>query len=388
MNYILFSRGSFQISIDDQTTVSDSKMINHYKNITEQLRQSHDWKSGTEHIFGDSFMLSKGNSYFEPIVNGISSVNGDHFYYGLELEKGGGIYKKSKVDADDEGFLFTSNDIVPQHISACGNRIACSMKYADGTSHIAMFVSERPDYYEFTAGDSVDEHPFIHNGTVLFTSAGVRRDINGNVSLGNRGISKYDIEKRSVQQLLYSEDHEYLLPKVDTNGDLYCIRRPVEKRASVGSALIGVLTAPFWIFAAIVGFLSAFVRIFSGKQLMGKSNRDSAKETAKEIVDGCDIDIEREEKRNRKAGDKYPGYAPRSWELIRIPNGANMTDAQLSEAGLKPERVCRGVIGYELLGDGSFVISNGSCIVHHYDGGVKLISKAGAVNRNFTVLNV
>ena len=36
--------------------------------------------------------------------------------------------------------------------------------------------------------------------------------------------------------------------------------------------------------------------------------------SAKEIIDGCDIDIEREVMRNRKAGEKYPGYAPRSWE--------------------------------------------------------------------------
>ena len=95
MNYVLYSDGRFEVSKDGTVTTSDCKMINHYKFASEQLRQSHEWKNGTEHVFGDSFMIER-NSYFEPRVNGITSVDGDFFYYGLELEKGGGIYKKSK----------------------------------------------------------------------------------------------------------------------------------------------------------------------------------------------------------------------------------------------------------------------------------------------------
>ena len=252
-----------------------------------------------------------------------------------------------------------------------------------------MFVSERPDYYEFTGGDSVDEHPFIYNGKVLFDSAGIRRDNNGNTFIGNRGISSYDIETRNVTELLYSEDYEYVLPKIDSEGYLYCIRRPRQKENSAGNLLVGIITAPFWIFAALVGFVSAFVRIFAGKQLMGKNNRDSAKESAKEIIDGCEIDIEREEKRNSKSGEKYPGYAPRSWELIRISNISAVSNAEQAQAALKnAEVVARGVIGYETPDTGSAVISNGNCLVYRGGSKSELIVKKRAINRNFTVTNV
>jgi len=388
MNHIVFSGGRFYVTQNGVTVESDCKMISHYKNVSEQLRKSHDWKASTDHVFGDVYMMPLSDSYFEPRVNGIASVSGDYFYYGLELEKGGGVYKKSKTDPDDEGFIFTSNDIVPQHLHADGSRLTCSMKYHDGTSHIAMFLSERPDYFEFTGGDSIDEHPFIYNGKIFFDSAGIRRDESGSATLGNKGISVYDIEKRTVTQLFYSENDEYLLPKLDSDGNLYCIRRPRKKDGSVGGAVVGLITAPFWIFAALVGFLSAFVRIFTGKQLMGKSNRDKAKESAKEIIDGCDIDIELEEKRNAKAGEKYPGYAPQSWELIKIENGAYIdTEEKAIDALNKAKRICRGVIGFEITEEG-IVTSNGKCILLHNEGKTELVTKGEAINRNFTVINV
>lgn len=389
MNYIIYSDGRFDVCVNGKSIESDCKMITHYKRANEELRKSHEWKSGTEPVFAESYMMPYKADFFEPRVNGITSVGGDYFYYSLELEKGGGIYKKSKTAPEDEAFIFTSNDIVPQHLHAVGSRLACSLKYPDGTSHIAMFVSERPDYYEFTGGDSVDEHPFIYNGKIFFDSAGVRRGDNGEMTLGNRGISVYDIESKTVTDLFYSEDYEYILPRISTNGDLYCIRRPRKKETSVGGLLIGIITAPFWIFAAVVGFLSAFVRIFTGKQLLGKNNRDSVKESAKEIIDGCDIDIEREEKRNAKNGERYPGYAPSDWELIRIKDvDGIMSVERTSELLNKAERLCRGVIGYELTDNNAAVISNGNCLVFRDGKRSELVSQKISINRNFTVTDI
>lgn len=389
MNYIIYSDGAFEIGINGNKTLSDCKIISHYKNTCEQIRRSKNWKSSTEHVFEDSFMISSDH-FFEPRIHGVATNGGSDFYYALELENGGGIYKKSKLSvSDDEGFVFTSNDIIPQHISCFGNRLVCSMQYPDLTKHIVMFISERPDYYELTAGESVDEHPFIFNEDIYFSTCGIRRDENGIPSFGNRGIAKYNIPSQTVTELCSSDEYEYLLPKVDRFGNLYCIRKPIQKESG-SNALINLITAPFWIFAGIVGFICAFTRIFTGKQLMGKSNTDSAKESAKEIIDGCDIDIALEEKRNAKSGEAYPSYAPRSWELIMIPNGAYSTTPEQFNSALKNAKtVCRGVIGYELLDDGSYIISNGNCIVHHsLNKEENLIARSRAINRNFTVLNV
>ena len=391
MDHIIFSNGHFTVCLDGTRIDSACKAISHYKSVIEQLRVARDWKSGTEHVFGDSYMIPMDDSYFEPSINGLSSISGDYFYYSLELDKGGGIYKKSKNNPDDEGFVFTSVEIVPQHLHADGSRLACSMKYSDGTSHIAMFLSERPDYIEFTGGESVDEHPFIYNGMIFFDSAGIRRDQNGNFFIGNRGISVYDIKSNSIIELFYSEDNEFLLPKVANNGDLYCIKRPAQKESSRCNSLISVITAPFWIFAALIGFISVFVRIFSGKQLLGKSKQESVKASAKEIIDGCDIDIEREEKRNTKRGEQYPGYAPHNWELIKIEKGAFITDRDSAKDALK-NAVCvhRGVIGYDINDElNAITISNGNCLFCKYNNGrIDLITKSRSINRNFTVVNI
>ena len=180
-----------------------------------------------------------------------------------------------------------------------------------------------------------------------------------------------------------------MLPKIDQEGNLYFIKRPA-KNHTQRNTFINIITAPFWIFAAIVGFVSAFVRIFSGKQLLGKSRRDSAKESAKEIIDGCDIDIEHEEKRNIKNSEKYPGYAPRNWELIKIENISNIKTKEDAETALK-NAICihHGVIGYEIINPQTVVISNGNCVFSkQLDGKQDLIVKSRAINRNFTVINI
>ena len=110
MNYIIYSNGLFTINTKNAKLDSDSKIITHYKNTVEQLRRSHDWKSATDHVFADSYIIPPTDSYFEPQINSITSIPGDYFYYSTELDKGGGIYKKNKTNSDDEGFVFTSRE--------------------------------------------------------------------------------------------------------------------------------------------------------------------------------------------------------------------------------------------------------------------------------------
>lgn len=388
MNYIIYSDGNFEIYNDGQKALLESRPIRHYKDTCEQLKRSHDWKSETDHIFSDNFMIPEETACFEPKVRGITSNGGECFYYALELENGGGIYKKNRLYSDEEGFVYTSRNAVPQHPHSQGNRLVCSIQLPDQTKHIVMFVSDCPDYYELTAGESVDEHPFIYGGYVYFTTSGIHRNEDGSVVLGNKCIARYDIENNEVTELFSSEKYDLMMPRIDDSGNLYFIKRPINK-ASESNVLIDIITAPFWIFAAIVGFICTFTRIFSGKQLLGKNNSVAAHETAQEIIDGCNIDISREEKRNARSKEPYPSYAPKSWELVRIDGGANITSADVACNALKKAHcIRRGVIGYELLDDGTFVISNGNCLIHCSSDSAKLITKARAINQNFTVNNL
>ena len=95
MNYITFSDGCFTVCKNGSVTDSECKMITHYKNADAELRRSHEWKSGTEPVFAESYMIHRSEVAYDPRVNGIASVDGDHFYYSIELEKGGGFIRKA-----------------------------------------------------------------------------------------------------------------------------------------------------------------------------------------------------------------------------------------------------------------------------------------------------
>lgn len=388
MNYIIFSDGNFEISVNGNKNLSECKIIKHYNDTCEQLRRSHEWKSATDHVFGDNFLIPNDAPYFSPRMHGIASDN-DRFYYTLELENGGGIYKKSKYDSGDEGFVYTSGVSVPQYPMVAGNRLVCSMLFSDLTKHLVMFISERPDYYQLTDGESIDEHPYLYGEDIYFTTSGIHRDDNGNAITSNKGIARYNIASNSVTELFSSERYEYLVPKIDAHGVLYCIRRPAQDASGNGNLLIDLITAPFWIFMGIVGFILTFTRIFTGKQLMGKNTKNSAAESAKEIIDGCEIDIAREEKRNSRSGDKNYSYAPRNWELIEIGDAASVTPQTAPHMFKDAKVICHGVIGFEFLDDGTFVTSNGNYLIHHLlNGDTEVIAKAHGIDQNFTVLNV
>lgn len=388
MDYIIYSDGSFEISVNGSKHLSECKIIRHYKDTCEQLRRSHEWKGATDRVFSESYLIQTDDPYFAPRMHGIASGS-ECFYYALELENGGGIYKKSKSASGDEGFVYTSNTSIPQHLNIDGNRLVCSLQFPDLTKHIAMFISERPDYYQLTDGESVDEHPFVYGENIYFTTSGIHRDENGGTTIANKGIARFDIAHNSVTELLTSEKYEYLIPKIDAIGDLYCIRRPTKNTSANGSLIIDIITAPFWIFMGIISFILTFTRIFTGKQLMGKNVGSAAAGSAKEIIDGCEIDIAREEKRNKRSGELNYSYAPRNWELIKLGNASSITP-ETSAAALRDAKVlCHGVIGYELLDDGTFVTSNGNYLIHHLSGGAsEVIAKAHGIDRNFTVLNV
>ena len=80
------------------------------------------------------------------------------------------------------------------------------------------------------------------------------------------------------------------------------------------------------------------------------------------FIEGNLINANKEYKNNLKHKDKFAGYAPRSWKLVRIDRNGNKTVLATS------------VIDYTISCDGSIVYTNGKHVLIIKDGKTEKIA--------------
>lgn len=114
---------------------------------------------------------------------------------------------------------------------------------------------------------------------------------------------------------------------------------------------------PVRIAQGIVGFVSAFTSIFSGKPLVSEGKKSNGRSLARNykkdeqrlLVMNNLIKVDKELERNKKYADY--GFIPRSWKLVRL-NGENGQDGAETE-------IFSGVADYCVLEDGTLIFTNG-----------------------------
>jgi len=75
-------------------------------------------------------------------------------------------------------------------------------------------------------------------------------------------------------------------------------------------------------------------------------------------------------KENSAKGDAYPGIAPRTWERTRLEKDGSLTCVR------------KGVIDFDLTGNGEVVFSNGKFLIRiNREGKEQVIEKVDLVNR-------
>ncbi|MEG0483158.1 MAG: hypothetical protein RR569_08630, partial [Acinetobacter sp.] len=134
-----------------------------------------------------------------------------------------------------------------------------------------------------------------------------------------------------------------------------------------------IVFAPFKIIRAIVGWLDFFTQRYTGESLKTTSGHNPAKTQQKSeeelFVEGNLIKAQQNLERNKKAGEKYPGMIPNSWELIKMTPSGDMTTLK------------KGVMSFALKNDSIF-FSNGQYLVEITpDQNEKLLVEAKLISK-------
>ena len=331
-----------------------------------RMAQKHAWKGGG----GDEGSMIPRNSLWGrgegdstiPIV--VSSVapgeEGGHVAYLLETESVGGLLdyelaaKHERRLFHREGFRAGNLDRHPET-----RKLVCSVPVPGGGSNLAVIEPDGRDLREATEGDSFDDAPSWIPGeefTVVFQSAGLARSREGQVSgLGPFAIERLDFRTGEMETLRSNPQVDFLQPHLDTEGNLYYIRRPYDgprgPRPPWTSTVKDVLLFPVRLVRALLHFLDAFSRFFSQKPLLSAGGPQQEGPDRNQLwIHGRLLEMKNAE------GDEGKSLAPSDWQLIRATSEGSETV------------LAKGVLAYDLAPDGTLAYTNGRHLTLLKDG--------------------
>ena len=193
---------------------------------------------------------------------------------------------------------------------------------------------------------------------------------------GPRSVAFLDLDSKTMSDIVFDDNYDYLHPREDKQGDLYYIRQPYGgEKPEGGITFKDIILFPYRIIKGLFGFLNFFTTIFGGESLKSSGNsfdNTKTKDRSKKdiIIEGNIINAEKTDKINKASGDSNSGIMPLSRVLIkRSPDG--------SEKILK-----KGILDFNIAENGEIIFSNGRHIMKlDKDGNETHITKASlAVN--------
>ncbi len=378
MKFTFIDKENLCVYENGTVTRMESAYIARYRDNTARDQKSKEWKKNSDAMLYDDFFAR--NERVDVSIHSLSPTReSNQFLYAFTVNESSGIYYKQIDDEKKtESHVLSSNEEEFSDVVVSANgQIGGVVTRNSLTSSIAVFSKDGGDYKSLTGGDSKDEHPFFgKNGDIYFNSYGVGRSVNNEfVKYMPSEILKLNVPSMRLDTLLSDEKYSFIKPMLDSDGNLYCIRKPGEEREK-GNAFVSLLLIPVRIIEGIVGFVSFFVNIFAGKPLVdGKGKTRSGGGAAKNadekkiFVNNHMLNVEAELKRNAKEQDG--GFIPHSWKLIKIPKNPDDFGAQYIP-GMAVE-LASGVADYCLTeenGGAQVVYTNGKRVfVLKEDGG-------------------
>lgn len=222
-----------------------------------------------------------------------------------------------------------------------------------------MMPADGSELHGVTEGDSIDLHPAWLPGPVfddgrrhqlVFQSAGIGRNAEGAfVAVGPAAVNLLDPEHGEMETLREDEHNDFLAPKMDAEGRLWAIRRKHDDPSRPPNALRVLLDAllfPFRLIFALAAYLNVFTIRYTGKPLLTSgSARQRSRDMREMMMLGnlAGARAQADEQAERELDE-----ALGEWQLVRI-----------DERGGEPAVMAKSVRAFDLLADGSAVITNG-----------------------------
>lgn len=244
-------------------------------------------------------------------------------------------------------------------------RFVC--RHGDGEiSNLALLDPDGRNLATFTEGDSIDGAPSWDLTTpesVIYHSAGISRDQHGYAhGLSNFTIERVSLKTGEIETLLNEPNSDLLCPHLNSEGELFFIRRPYHgpsgKRPSGWVTLKDALLFPFRLVRAIIDFANIFSQLVSKKPLTTAGGpKAKSPEPVRMWIHGRMIDAEKA----AKVGGPEGAFAPADWRLMKRSNG-NETE------------IAKHALAYDISSDGKLLFTDGRSTYLLENGTKKKIS--------------
>lgn len=226
----------------------------------------------------------------------------------------------------------------------------------DGSAHLEFLDLNGRAVQQLTEGDSIDCFPASSHrdpSTILFQSSGIARTEDGSFhAQGPTSVNRLNLETGELDEILADAAHDYLIPREDRNGVVYCIRRPVHSHKSVPlwKSMVDFLMAPIYFAQALYNFLKIFTQLFKndptiaeGPPLQPPAGQQHVQILGRSIALG---------KAHAGRKESEASLVPDDWHLVKIAGGG------------APEIVARGVCAFDIDEAGGVTYTNGFSVCH------------------------
>jgi len=231
-------------------------------------------------------------------------------------------------------------------------------------------LGDGSDLTDLTQGDSIDRAPSWVPGStaeLLYQSAGIARDQQGNsVGASSVRIERLNIESGDVTTLLGDERYDYLEPRMDANGNLFCVRRPswsMRRKFQPLRAILDLVLLPFRVLYALFQYMNFFTVRYTGNPLVTSGDARQKQADLRQMMLLENLMQAQRDAEGIFAREKNSLVA-RSWELVKKPAEGELQVLQ------------RGVLSFDLCAEGAIVYTDGRRIfLLHPDGTKSVLGK-------------
>ncbi len=297
-------------------------------------------------------------------ISGIAFLNNsDEIIYTITVNNMSGVFSKNiSQDFNNEGHIIHKSNTEfsgIDYIDTSGQAVV-SISEESFEKHIALIDINKGSYRIITEGESKDQNPFWsrRNKNILYyDSCGIGMDrANNEIAFSQRFICKLDMGAGTVEECIADDKYNFEKPKEDMEGNLFFIKRPYndDNNISPGQTIKDIFLFPVRLLRAIFSWMNIFSMRYSGQSLRTKGNNPAKiREKSQEdiFIEGNLINVEKTMKENMDSGEKFPGFAPRNWELVKMDAHGKVTSIK------------KGVLDYDIEENGNIIYTNGNYII-------------------------
>lgn len=365
--YIFLSDGQLHRLSQGGTAILNSVVYAQYQQRLKEIQRKNEWKTtGTGAKFTGAYDATLNHSAqavtTSPGISAVTAYLPQQVIYTLNVAEQGGVYIKDlQAPEAREQSILVSRTLRFYDLDAhpTSHRLAVAVSEHHQERHIALMTPDSSDCQVVTEGDSFDSNPSWSRANpqlLYYDSRGMGYDNQQFVGYGPTSIYRLNVSTQFLDEVVSDGDFDCFQPFEDAEGNLFYLKRPYKQQQgrSVLTALKDALLAPFRLLTAVGHYLNFFTMRYSGKSLktQGANPAKMSSQSPKQLfVAGNLLEVEKARKANERRGEKYPGYIPASWVLMkRSPDGTETTLQQ-------------GVMSYTANTDGSIIYANGKHLI-------------------------